>query len=391
MPLEGARILDIGCGIGTYVRRFRQYSDDVYGVDVEPERVAEASVDAAEHPAWRAGEELPFPDDWFDLVFSNEVIEHVDDDRQTIREAVRVTKPGGTIVIFAPNRLYPFETHGAYFGKRYVFGNIPLVNWLPDPLRNRFAPHVRAYTQRGIRSLFRGLPVRAGAPPRASTPASTTSAARHRLHRRRATARPLHAPSTRPCTLRALPFPGGAQARVPELAGGLRTLGAAPERRREAALGGDHDELRAGRDAGPWRRRPAHRRRRSTEGEHAAGRRAVPRSPRAPHRRPSSRRLPSPASTGTRATIRTAMLPIGIVARTSPPDRRGRERRRGKRRDAARVVVAERPVEPRREVRVEEPQHDPQVRPQRRERGTRWPGWRRRRRCSRQGARASRC
>ena len=45
-------------------------------------------------------------------------------------------KPGGTIVAFAPNRLYPFETHGAYFGGRYVFGNIPLVNWLPDPLRD---------------------------------------------------------------------------------------------------------------------------------------------------------------------------------------------------------------------------------------------------------------
>ena len=142
VPLEGARILDIGCGIGTYVKRFRQYSDDVYGVDVEPERVAEASETLPNIQVAR-GEELPFPDDWFDLVFSNEVIEHVDDDRQTIREAVRVTKPGGYIVIFAPNRLWPFETHGAYFGKRYVFGNIPLINWLPDPLRNRFAPHVR--------------------------------------------------------------------------------------------------------------------------------------------------------------------------------------------------------------------------------------------------------
>jgi SAM-dependent methyltransferase len=159
VPLEGARILDIGCGIGTYVKRFRAFSDDVYGVDVEPERVAEASL-TLPNISVATGEALLFPDDFFDLVFSNEVIEHVDDDRKTIQEAVRVTKPGGAIVIFAPNRLYPFETHGAYFGKRYVFGNIPLVNWLPDPLRNRFAPHVRAYTQRGIRSLFRGLPVK---------------------------------------------------------------------------------------------------------------------------------------------------------------------------------------------------------------------------------------
>jgi SAM-dependent methyltransferase len=179
VPLESARILDIGCGIGTYVKRFRQYSDEVYGVDVEPERVAKASETLPNIQLAR-GEKLPFPDDWFDLVFSNEVIEHVDDDRQTIREAVRVTKPGGYVVIFAPNRLWPFETHGAYFGKRYVFGNIPLINWLPDPLRHRFAPHVRVYTEKGIRRLFRGLPVRL-VHHRGIYPGFDNMAARHRL------------------------------------------------------------------------------------------------------------------------------------------------------------------------------------------------------------------
>jgi SAM-dependent methyltransferase len=159
VDLEDARILDVGCGIGTYVRRFRRYSDDVHGIEVEPERVAEASRDLP-NIVLAVGEALPYPDDHFDLVFSNEVIEHVADDRATALEMVRVTKPGGAVVAFAPNRLYPFETHGAYIGGRYVFGNIPLVNWLPDPLRDRFAPHVRAYTQRGLRRLFAGQPVR---------------------------------------------------------------------------------------------------------------------------------------------------------------------------------------------------------------------------------------
>jgi SAM-dependent methyltransferase len=159
VPLEGARILDVGCGIGTYVRRFRTWSEDVHGIEVEPDRVREASADLP-NIVRGVGEALPYPDDHFDLVFSNEVIEHVDDDRQTAREMVRVARPGGTIVLFAPNRLYPFETHGAYIGGRYVFGNIPLVSWLPDPLRDRLAPHVRAYTAHGLRSLFAGLPVR---------------------------------------------------------------------------------------------------------------------------------------------------------------------------------------------------------------------------------------
>jgi ubiquinone/menaquinone biosynthesis C-methylase UbiE len=159
VPLDGKAILDVGCGIGTYVRKFRQFSDDVHGVDIDDERVAKAreslpNIDVA------PGEQLPYPDGRFDVVFLHEVIEHVDDDRATIREAVRVLREGGRVVIYAPNRLYPFETHGIYFGKRYLFGNIPMIGYLPNPLRNVFAPHVRAYTHAGIERLFDGLPTR---------------------------------------------------------------------------------------------------------------------------------------------------------------------------------------------------------------------------------------
>ena len=105
-------------------------------------------------------ESLPFADASFDGVLLNEVIEHVSNDRDTLREALRVTRPGGRIVIFAPNRFYPFETHGVYLGKRYVFGNIPLVNYLPDPLRNRLVPHARAYTKARLETITAGLPGR---------------------------------------------------------------------------------------------------------------------------------------------------------------------------------------------------------------------------------------
>jgi hypothetical protein len=69
-------------------------------------------------------------------------------------------RTGGHVVIFAPNRLYPFETHGVYFRKRYIFGNIPLVNYLPDFLRRRLAPHVRAYRAGDLRRLTARLDVR---------------------------------------------------------------------------------------------------------------------------------------------------------------------------------------------------------------------------------------
>jgi len=158
VELDGRRILDVGCGIGTYVRRFRDYSDEVYGVDIDPERVAIATRDLPNIQLAPA-ERLPFADGSFDVVLLHEVIEHVEDDRAAIREAVRCTRVGGHVVVYAPNRLYPFETHGIYIGETYLFGIFPFVNYLPDPLRNRLAPHVRIYTGRQLRALFAGLPV----------------------------------------------------------------------------------------------------------------------------------------------------------------------------------------------------------------------------------------
>lgn len=158
-PLDGKRVLDVGCGLGMYTSAFQRYTPHVFGVEIEADRAREAR-ERAQGVTRSVGEALPFTDDAFDVVFSHEVLEHVSDDRWCAREMVRVTRPGGRIVIFVPNRLYFFETHGIYWRGEYHFGNKPLVNWLPNSLRNRLAPHVRAYTGRGLRQLFDGEPVR---------------------------------------------------------------------------------------------------------------------------------------------------------------------------------------------------------------------------------------
>jgi len=154
--LDGARILDVGCGLGLYVRQFRAFSSDVWGVDIDAEKVAEASQ-ALPNICQAPAEDLPFPSSTFDVVLSHEVLEHVDDDRRAVREAYRVLKSGGRLIVFVPNRWYPFETHGAFWGGRYHQGNIPLVNYLPGPLRARLCPHVRAYRSGELLQLFEGL------------------------------------------------------------------------------------------------------------------------------------------------------------------------------------------------------------------------------------------
>ncbi len=154
VDLEDKHILDIGCGVGAFVRRLREFSHRVAGIDVDRERVTEGGK-ALPDLALAVGERLPFADGTFDVVLLHEVLEHVTDDQATLREAHRVLRSGGRAVIFCPNRLYPFETHGIFLGKRYVFGNVPLVNYLPDVARNRLVPHARAYTKGRLRRIYR--------------------------------------------------------------------------------------------------------------------------------------------------------------------------------------------------------------------------------------------
>lgn len=157
--IEKGRVLVDGCGLGMYVEKLGAFSDRVHGLDIELDRVAEAGQ-RLNKLVCGVGEYLPYANEPFDAVLSHEVIEHVNDDAAAVREIVRVLRSGGRLVLFCPNRWYPVETHGIYWRGRYLFGNIPLVNYLPDSIRNRLAPHVRAYTGRGLRKLFGGLPVR---------------------------------------------------------------------------------------------------------------------------------------------------------------------------------------------------------------------------------------
>ncbi len=160
------RVLDNGCGVGVYLLRLAQATPSAYGIELDRERSLEAARDL-KTVVRGAGENLPYPSDTFDLVLSHEVLEHVQDDRASLEEIVRVLrKPesdpgeiGGRLILFVPNRGYPFETHGIYWRGRYRFGNIPLINYLPQRLRDRLAPHVRAYSRKDLWRLLDGLPV----------------------------------------------------------------------------------------------------------------------------------------------------------------------------------------------------------------------------------------
>lgn len=152
------KILENGCGIGMYVEHLSPFGGTVIGLEYDFERAKEARKNSP-HIFNAAGESIPLPSGTFDLILSHEVIEHVQDDRAAIREMIRVLKPGGRIVLFCPNRGYPFETHGIYWKGQYHFGNKLFVNYLPRSLRDKLAPHVRVYSKKDLEKLFADLPI----------------------------------------------------------------------------------------------------------------------------------------------------------------------------------------------------------------------------------------
>jgi len=152
-------ILENGCGVGMYVEHISPFGGTVIGLEYDFERASEARKNS--HDILNAaGEQIPLPSSTFDLILSHEVIEHVQSDRDSIREMIRVLRSGGRAVIFCPNRGYPFETHGIYRNGQYHFGNKPFVNYLPRKWRDKLAPHVRVYSTRDMQKLFDGLPVK---------------------------------------------------------------------------------------------------------------------------------------------------------------------------------------------------------------------------------------
>jgi ubiquinone/menaquinone biosynthesis C-methylase UbiE len=138
-PIAGKRVLDCGCGAGEYVRALRDRGADSFGVEVQRSKLTSTSPAGDRSPRTLAAanvQQLPFPDEAFDLALLNEVLEHVPDERRSLAEVHRVLKPDGMLVVLSPNRLYPFETHGVYLARsgRRVPHTLPLVPWVPVPV-----------------------------------------------------------------------------------------------------------------------------------------------------------------------------------------------------------------------------------------------------------------
>jgi len=97
--LQAARILEIGCGTGNYTHALQDAAGcRAWGLDPSAEMLKRAaSHGGAAHFLMARAEELPLQNEYYDLLFSVDVIHHISDRPAYYKEAFRVLKPGGRV------------------------------------------------------------------------------------------------------------------------------------------------------------------------------------------------------------------------------------------------------------------------------------------------------
>ena len=120
MTRAGGPILDLAAGCGQYVFWCLKYGFDAYGIEPEPWKLdfIKEKIRREGYPEeWLkriipgCGESLPFEDNRFQYVNSDQTLEHVQNPERVLKEMIRVTRPGGGIHIRCPDYLGTFEAH----------------------------------------------------------------------------------------------------------------------------------------------------------------------------------------------------------------------------------------------------------------------------------------
>lgn len=108
------RVLDFGCGAGTTVALLLAEGYDAHGCDLDFKRgphTARLQDEGRIRQIQRGEYRIPFEDASFDVVLSNNVLEHVRNTDEVLREIARVLKTGGVSLHLAPSKLRPIEGH----------------------------------------------------------------------------------------------------------------------------------------------------------------------------------------------------------------------------------------------------------------------------------------
>jgi SAM-dependent methyltransferase len=157
---SGKKVLEIGVGLGSDHQKFAEAGAYLYGIDLTPRAVEHTSRRLAlfglsSNLAVGDAENLTFPEDAFDLVYSWGVLHHSPDTPRAISEVLRVLKPGGTAKIMIYSK---WSMVGAMLWLRFAL----LAGKPWRSLRSIYAAHLespgtKAYSVSEAKKLFAGF------------------------------------------------------------------------------------------------------------------------------------------------------------------------------------------------------------------------------------------
>src|SRR5918911_1556855 len=162
-----ARLLEIGCGMGTDLLQFSRGGARCSGIDLTPRSIEITRHRFRLYGADGAfmisdGEHLPFRDESFDVVYSNGVLHHTPDTEGAIREVYRVLKPGGTakVMLYHRNSLnYWIEivVRRGLFGAEFLRGRSAeeIMSRVIEISNHGARPLVKVYSRKEARTLFK--------------------------------------------------------------------------------------------------------------------------------------------------------------------------------------------------------------------------------------------
>lgn len=104
--IKGKNLLDAGCGTGWFSVVAKKRGAVVTALDIGKDLLKQVSKKVKVKTVEGSVLKLPFKKNTFDIVMSNEVIEHVTEPKQAIAEMSRVLKPGGILILTTPNKFW---------------------------------------------------------------------------------------------------------------------------------------------------------------------------------------------------------------------------------------------------------------------------------------------